>query len=340
MSAALITRPWAFPAVVAAGLVALTAIAAADQQVQSPVPEFRVQSTAVVLSVSVMSGNRPVPGLVAADFTVTDNGVPQRVSRVDFEQVPIDVTLVLDVSSSTLTALERIRHDAEQILSVLRPIDRARVLVFQSNVYELLPLQEVSGERRFASPAPMLGFSSVRDAIIAALITEPVPGRRRLTVAITDGRDTKSINDAETLYDVARVSDTALHVIRVAPAAVPPGSTLEIVDPDGRARELALRRPLAFVRGETMTEADWKTFENLPELTGGAFHGPRHDSKLERNIDATSVFKTIFEEFRQGYVLTYQPENVAVSGWHDLTVTVKGVDAKGVHARKGYFAGA
>jgi hypothetical protein len=334
------TRRRVLPAMVAVSIAALTP-AAGGQQPQPPVQEFRVQSTAVTLSVSVMTGNRPVPGLVASDFSVTDNGVPQQISRVDFEQVPIDVTLVLDTSFSTVTTLEQIRRDAERILSVLRPVDRARVLVFQSAVYELLPLQSVNGEKRFAPPAPFLGFSSVRDAIIAALISQPEPGRRRLTVAITDGDDTKSINESTTLYDVARASDAVLHILRVSPPRMPAGATLEVVRPDGRANDVALRRPWpSFLRGEpAMTKEDWNTFENLPELTGGAFHGPRHDSILERNVDAPRVFREVFEEFRQGYVVTYQPENVATTGWHDLAVSVKGVDAKGVRARKGYFAG-
>ena len=51
---------------------------------------FRARTDAVSLTVSVMRGKAPVTGLGAADFTLTDNGVPQTVEVVSLEQVPID----------------------------------------------------------------------------------------------------------------------------------------------------------------------------------------------------------------------------------------------------------
>jgi hypothetical protein len=45
---------------------------------------------------------------------------------------------------------------------------------------------------------------------------------------------------------------------------------------------------------------------------------------------------SIFDEFRQRYLLTYTPEGVDADGWHDLDVRVKRRGAD-VTARPGYF---
>ena len=114
---------------------------------QDATPTFRANATMVTVPVSVRHDDRPVLGLVASDFTVTDAGVAQRVERVSFEEVPIDVTLVLDVSGSTSHVVERLRRDARRILGYLRASDRIRILAIDTFVYELRALQPASGQR-------------------------------------------------------------------------------------------------------------------------------------------------------------------------------------------------
>src|SRR5262245_5433653 len=61
---------------------------------------FRSGVDGVVIPVSVRTGNKPVTGLTAADFVLRDNGVVQELQSVAAEKIPIDVTLLLDLSSS------------------------------------------------------------------------------------------------------------------------------------------------------------------------------------------------------------------------------------------------
>jgi len=83
--------------------------------------------------------------------------------------------------------------------------------------------------------------------------------------------------------------------------------------------------------------SELESFERLPTLTGGAFHGPGHDSRWGRNLNAVAAVRDLIEEFRQSYVVQYTPRNVASGGWHDVVVRIKGFDPKGVRARAGYF---
>jgi hypothetical protein len=151
-------------------------VAAARQDRQDQ-PVFRARTTAVSLDVSVKRGNRPVTGLTAADFQVTDNGVPQMVEQAFTEALPIDVTLIIDASGSTAARIDEIRRNAREVLGLLRPDDRARVLIIEEIPYELLPLQRVGsgivvpGERLHG------GLSSVHDTILAGLVARPDPVR-------------------------------------------------------------------------------------------------------------------------------------------------------------------
>ena len=49
--------------------------------------------------------------------------------------------------------------------------------------------------------------------------------------------------------------------------------------------------------------------------------------------------RRVLERFRQSYLLHFQPTGVTDTGWHVLTVRVKGRPQLDVRARRGYFAG-
>ena len=46
-----------------------------------------------------MSSTPPVAGLTSADFTLTDNGVPQAIVSLSIDAVPLDITVLLNVGS-------------------------------------------------------------------------------------------------------------------------------------------------------------------------------------------------------------------------------------------------
>ena len=304
------------------GAVVATIVGAHAQSANPPV--FRSRATAVSLDVSVKRGNLPVADLTAADFVVSDNGVAQSVEHAFTNVVPVDVTLIVDASSSTATIFNSIRKDAEQILGLLGPDDRARILVIETTPYELLPLQTAGGGLALTDERVPGHLSSIYDAILAALVRRSVPDRRRMVVAITDGVDTKSITSVDTLERIARRTDSVLHIISVRPVrtanAAPPVRTISS----------------GFVRADP-TSPELDIFERLPALTGGACHGSSHTSRPAANVNAVAVVGELIEEFRKSYVIQYMPRDVTSGGWHDVVVRVQGVDPRGVRTRAGYF---
>ena len=321
--------------------VAATLTHAAAPQDQTP-PVFRTQATAVSLDVSVLRGNRPVTGLTPADFEVRDNGIPQTVEQVLTDQVPLDVTLILDASGGTPSSLallssptasifDDIRREAQRILERLRPDDRARVLISNTVPYELRPLHAAGNGFVLPETGVPGGWSSIHDAILAGLVARPGRDRRRLLIAIIGGVDRTSVTSVHSLEQVARRSESVLHIISVRAEL-----TVRISEPDRDALVRPWSGTDGFIR-DFPTAAEKDLLERLPLLTGGAFHGPSPDSRSGRNPDTVAAARRVIEEFRQSYVVQYTARNVATNGWHTVSVGVKNVDPKGVRTRTGYF---
>lgn len=69
--------------------------------------------------------------------------------------------------------------------------------------------------------------------------------------------------------------------------------------------------------------------EELASLTGGRLQ------EVDARSDLSATFRTILEEFRYRYLVTYTPRNVPRGGWHKLDVRVNRPGAS-VRARPGY----
>lgn len=69
--------------------------------------------------------------------------------------------------------------------------------------------------------------------------------------------------------------------------------------------------------------------EDLASLTGGRLH------EVDGRSDLSATFRSILEEFRYRYLVTYTPRGVPRGGWHKLEVRVNRSGAT-VKARPGY----
>lgn len=69
--------------------------------------------------------------------------------------------------------------------------------------------------------------------------------------------------------------------------------------------------------------------DDLASLTGGRLH------EVDQRSDLSATFRSILEEFRYRYLVTYTPRGVPRSGWHTLQVRVKRAGTN-IKARPGY----
>src|SRR5713101_7998219 len=78
----------------------------ADQQEIDPDDVISVNTTEVLLPVTVRDrSGRLVTDLTRKDFRVFENGIEQSLSELSLRQVPLDVVLMIDASSSAVNNL-------------------------------------------------------------------------------------------------------------------------------------------------------------------------------------------------------------------------------------------
>ena len=295
-----------------AGVLALTLLpgALAAQQ-----PRFSAITAIVSVSVSVKRGNSAVANLRATDFTLTDSGVPQRIEAVSIESLPIDVTLFLDTSGSTAGKIDEMQRDVQSVLQLLRTEDRFRLLTIGDTVNEVVPWVP-AGTKVPVDLQPVGGISLIRDALMLALVHRPEPGRRHLVVGMTDRRDCGSVVSTALLHDIAGRSEAVMH----------------LVDYSGGGGDARYRVRSCSPQGAPGSE-DMLT--RAAERTGGEVHG---QSRFFRASSIARAFRTIFNDFRQSYVLRYSPEGVPARGWHPIVVRVPSAKNATIRARQGYYA--
>jgi VWFA-related protein len=266
-------------------------------------PVFRSAVDSVMVDVSVRHDNRPVADLAAADFEIQDNGVVQTIAEVSREALPIDVTLVVDLSGSVQgPLLGSLQRAMAAVDARLAPGDRARVVTFNEHVREVHELAP-SG----AFPAPVMrqpsGTTSMIDALTVSLITPLDPDRRHVAILFSDGRDMMSFLDEAALVDVAKRIGQTVFAVAVA---------------DGTRDRPAHAGAEAFLR-------------TLTDTTGGEL------TVMQRDDDLETSFVRALDDFRTSYVLRYTAAGVAREGWHTLTVKILRRGDYDVRARTGYF---
>ena len=271
---------------------------------------FRSGVDLVEVDVSVMRGGKPVSGLTAANFKLTDNGVPKAITSVSLERLPLNVFLVLDVSESV--AGERLASLVDAglgLLQTLRPDDRAALVTFSHQVLVNAALtKDAPSIGRALKALSARGGTSLHDAVHVALQLRPPDATRSVAIVFTDGRDTMSWLAASSIVDEARRTGVVIHVIELADLsiALPPGPGQHVRHPS----RPAILGQLTAVSGGRIWSAT----------------SPR---------DLRSLFTQALEEMRARYLLTFTPAATPFEGWHDLTVSLQ--NARGeVTARTGY----
>ena len=159
-------------------------------------------------------------GLKISDFELLDNGVPQQISDLNYERLPIDVTVVLDVSASVTGAvLDQLRQSVRQLKADLGPRDRLKLVAFNMQVRRLADFEAPAAatDTAFASLSGR-GSSAIFDSVAVQLASPALEGRRHLIVLFTDGQDSSSISDPDALFDVAKRTTATVDIVLASTA--------------------------------------------------------------------------------------------------------------------------
>jgi Ca-activated chloride channel homolog len=238
---------------------------------------------------------RPVEGLTAADFKISEDGAPQTIERFEWAQdVPVHAALLLDTSSSMAEELPAALQAAQTFFDkVLTPRDRAAVVTFADRPELVarftadpsLLAQSIGGVRAE-------GETALHDAVVFGLhYLSGIRGKRAL-ILLTDGADSRSRYRFPAALDFARRTGVAVYTIG-----------LNILSSQAEAR---------------------MTLQRLADETGGrAFF-------IERTTALPNVYETIEGELRSQYLLAYSSTSTGKNQFRAVKVELSrpGLEAK------------
>lgn len=291
-----------------------------------------------MLPVSVRDAEGRLAGeLTRRDFRVFEDGIEQPLSDLALRQVPVDVVLMVDSSSSVATNLDDFRRAAEGFASRLAADDRISLIKFDDRV-ELLQdwTQSRFQFRRALNRIEPGMFTRFNDALLLAAQQQfgSTKSRRALIIlsdGIDSGRGTTSLQGAlkallETQVTAYVVSNT--EIARAAKLAEL-DSLLDGSDSAVRFNQLRVEDLREGLRVLDQSESN---LAQLTAATGGRLYKPRSFRSLD------STYAEVAEELRHQYALYYTPRNKARDGSF-RRVRVETVNTTyRPHTRVGYFA--
>lgn len=237
----------------------------------------------------------------------------QKIAQIgDPDQVPLEIALLLDVSSSVGARFAFEKEAASRFLKeVLKPVDRATIFAIDTKprLVEARSSAEQATQKLLAFE-PAKGLTAFYDTVVEAakyLVTTP-PRHRRVIVVISDGEDTYSElyrSVATSLPEVQR-ADVVFYAIN------PSGQSLWLNKISTRGQE---------------------SMQQLATATGGTAFVPNMSE------DLNAVFSQITNELRSQYLLQYYPTTNAPSGkFLRIAVKVPARPESRVRARQGYYS--
>jgi Ca-activated chloride channel family protein len=282
---------------------------------------IKVETSLVNIPVIVSDRDgRHIGGLKAANFSVFEDGKPQKIEYFVSEESPINVAILLDTSRSTRAVLEEIKEAARDFLGQLRPSDKAMIVSFDNDV-EIL--SELTSDRRMLEDGiwnAEIGERAgtvLRDALYEVVNQRfaAVKGRKAM-ILLTDGKDAGSYTEEEELMRQIDESDTLIYSIFYETGNLR-GGRMRDRNPDifsGRNRRGGMRRQNRFPddfpppnverrrqRVEMANERAVDFLQSISDSTAGRLY--------QENIsDLGQVFTSIADELRKQYLIGYYPE--------------------------------
>jgi VWFA-related protein len=157
-----------------------------------------------------------VDTLLARDFQIAEDGVPQTITYCSRDQLPLSVVLLFDMTETVHAALEPLARAAMETLGHLKPEDEVAVMIFSSRT-ELL--QDFTKNRALAANAIKTAswMADVEGTFLDEDMFEAVeqamkaraPGNRRVLVWLTDG--TANEQNSMTRATIGQHSPAHLH---------------------------------------------------------------------------------------------------------------------------------
>lgn len=300
----------------ACAFLLLAALPVAAQRTPLPIPQapytFHANVGEVLVHATVLDNqHRSVRNLPQTDFSIFENGVPQRVEYFAQEDAPVSVGILVDNSGSMRDKRPEVNKAALNFVRASNPQDEMFIVNFNDEYYldadftnQLPKLQQ--GLDQIESR----GGTALYDAIIASLdyLTRNAKNDKRVLLVITDGDDNASRNTLE-------------QTVRLVQAENPPLIyCIGLLDPDDT---------------RSMKKSAERALDALAETTGGVAFFPKNLSQVD------AITRQVAQDIRSQYSFAYRSNQTGV-GFRAIQVEVKDPKLKhlSIRYRKGYYRGA
>jgi len=275
-------------------VVALTCLlCCGEARAQSTTGTFRSGVDIVSLNVIVTDNHdKFVSGLTQKDFAVFEDGVQQDVSFFAAANVPLDLAILLDMSSSMSGKMATVQEAAVGFASTLRSEDRITVIGIRDSARTL---HELDGNVKAACDAIRRTTAGGGTALYNALYTtikqmQKVHAsegdiRRQAIAVLTDGDDTTSIVSFDDVLGLAKQTGIAIYTI-----------ALKSPYPD-----------LPLTTQKYFSESEF-AMKSLAQETGARAFAPTDISQL------AGVYSVITDELSNQYAIGYTSNNAKQDG--------------------------
>jgi len=271
-----------------------------EQQPAAQSFKFSIESQLVEVYFTATRGKQLVPNLKAADFEIAEDGNPVSIDRLDSQEVPLQVALLVDTSESVQDSMRTIQDAAAAFVESLHSEDRVMLALFNS---EIRTFAQTTGDRepvlREIRNARATGLTRLYDSLMLGVTYLGGKSGRKAIVCFTDGENTAGTTSRIAVLDAAARSGYPIYAIGA-------GAGLGLSSLQMILREFA-------------------------EMNGGKAFFLQSLRKLRE------AFAEVASELRSAYVLYYYTRIPPDGRWHDLSVKTKD-PAYTVYARKGFFA--
>jgi len=303
----------------------------------NPDETYSIRTDVELVSVGVVvqdkNGNF-IPDLKKEQFRVLEDGVPQKIQKIETSEAPITVAMVIEFSSVYWQFLYQTMQASYGFVQTLRPDDWVAVIAF-----DMKPeiLQDFTKNKSAAFGAlnmmqiPGFSESNLFDAVVDTVDRmDNIEGKKAILL-ISSGVDTFS----KTRYDQAlkkvQASDTPIYAIGTGQAL------REYYDARGM---MGGDTQIGFLQADNQ-------LRSFARLSGGRAYFPRFEGQFGE------IYQDISASLRNEYNISYSPTNSAHDGkFRKLKVELldadgkplKLTDEKGkeikyeIRAREGYYA--
>jgi VWFA-related protein len=305
-----------------------------------------------------------VNNLEAKDFQVTDNGVPQKITHFNLGTDPISMVLLVENSSRVAPLLPQVRKSGILITqTVLGPTGETAILSFNDSVDKLQDFSSNADLTETTLAQLQQGTSGAKlyDAMttgVEMLTGRPVrstetSANRRIMMILAESVDYGSVARLGDVLRKAQLANVTIYGVGLSTTRAelqskelpqgqvpmtPPGIASRppfpgsMPTPDNTAAQdgvditaiakWAIQHAENVVKGQALQAA--------AAATGGEEFPTYKDRSIEKAIDQ------IGGELHTQYNLSYQPTDGAVSGYHDISITVANSKLQ-IRARPGYY---